>query len=138
VLADLAHISRVTTMGELTASLAHELNQPITAALADADTCLSWLNRDQPNLEDACEAVSRIVKDATCAAEIISRIRLLFEKGTAQWELVDLNEVIREITALLRGKLTRHSISVRTALDEHISQIMGDRVQLQRVMMNHR
>ena len=93
--ADLAHVSRVTTMGELTASLAHEVNQPIAAAVTNADACLSWLARDTPNLEEARAAAMRIVKDGTRAAEIISRIRLLFKKGTPQRELVDVNEVIR-------------------------------------------
>jgi C4-dicarboxylate-specific signal transduction histidine kinase len=134
--ADLAHISRVTTMGELTASLAHELNQPIAAAVIDATTCLSWLNRDHPNMQEACEAASRIVTDATCAAEIISRIRLMFTKGTPERMLVDINEVIREVVALLRNEITRHSISLHTTLAQDIPQIMGDRVQLQQVMMN--
>ena len=133
---DLARVSRVTTMGELTASLAHEVNQPIAAAVTDASTCLRWLNRDQPNVEEAREAASRIVKDANRAAEIISRIRLLFKKGTSQWELVDMNEIIREMVALVGSEVTRHSISVRTELADDIPQIMGDRVQLQQVFMN--
>jgi PAS domain S-box-containing protein len=134
--ADLAHVSRVTTMGELTASLAHEVNQPIAAAVTDANTCLRWLTRDHPDVPEAREAASRTVKDATRAADIISRIRLLFEKGTLQREPVDLNEVIREMVLLLRGEATRYSISVRTELAADPSQIMGDRVQLQQVMMN--
>jgi C4-dicarboxylate-specific signal transduction histidine kinase len=133
---DLAHVSRVTTMGELTASLAHEVNQPIAAAVTDANTCLRWLNRDHPDLEEARQAASRVVKDATRAAEIVSRTRLLFKKGTPQWELVDINEIIREMVALMRSEVTRHSISVRTELADDISQITGDRVQLQQVLMN--
>jgi C4-dicarboxylate-specific signal transduction histidine kinase len=123
-------------MGELTASLAHELNQPIAAAVTDATTCLSWLNRDHPNMEEACEAASRIVTDATCAAEIISRIRLMFTKGSAERMLVDINDVIREMIALLHNEITQHSISIHTTLRQDIPQIMGDRVQLQQVMMN--
>jgi PAS domain S-box-containing protein len=134
--ADLARISRVNTMGELTASLAHEVNQPIAAAVTDANTCLRWLNRDHPDVKEAREAAARIVKDATRAAEIISRTRLLFKKGAPQWELVDVNEIIRDIAALMRSEVTRHSISVRTELAEDIPQIRGDRVQLQQVMMN--
>ena len=134
--ADLAHINRVTTMGELTASLAHEVNQPIAAAVTDAHTCLRWLARDHPDVEEAREAASRIVKDATRAAEIISRIRLLFKKGTPERELVDVNEVIREMIVLLRSEATRHSISFRTELAVDLPQVMGDRVQLQQVMMN--
>ncbi len=134
--ADLAHVSRVTTMGELTASLAHEVNQPIAAAVTDANTCLRWLTRDHPDLEEAREAASRMAKDATRAAEIISRVRLLFKKGTAQRELVDVNEVIREMIVLLRSELTRYSISVQTDLAAHLPQVTGDRVQLQQVFMN--
>src|SRR5258708_2013110 len=134
--ADLAHVNRVTTMGELTASLAHEVNQPISAAVTNANTCLRWLARDHPDLEEAREAAMRIVKDGTRAADIISRIRLLFKKGTPHWELVDVNEIIREMIVLLRGEATRYSISFRTELAADLPQIMGDRVQLQQVFMN--
>ena len=134
--ADLAHVSRVTTMGELTASLAHEVNQPIAAAVTNAKTCLRWLMRAHPDVEEACAAASRVVKDGTRAAEIVSRIRLLFKKGTWQRELVDVNEVIREMVVLLRGETTRYSISVRTELAADLAQVMGDRVQLQQVLMN--
>ena len=134
--ADLAHINRVTTMGELTASLAHEVNQPIAAAVTDANTCLRWLTRDQPDVEEAREAASRIVKDAARASDIINRIRSLFKKGTQQRELVDVNEIIREMIVLLRSQATRYSISMRTELKEGLPQIVGDRVQLQQVMMN--
>jgi PAS domain S-box-containing protein len=133
--ADLAHINRVTTMGELTASLAHEVNQPIAAAVTDANTCLRWLNRDQPDVEEARQAASRIVKDASRAGEIISRIRLLFKKGAAQRELVDVNEVIREMIVLLHGEATRYSVSIQTELAD-LPQVMADRVQLQQVLMN--
>jgi PAS domain S-box-containing protein len=134
--ADLAHVNRVTTMGELTASLAHEVNQPIAAAVTNANTCLRWLTRDHPDLEEARAAAMRIVKDGTRAADIISRIRLLFKKGTPDWELVDINEVIREMIVLLRGEATRYNIAVQTDLAADLCQAMGDRVQLQQVMMN--
>jgi PAS domain S-box-containing protein len=134
--ADLAYVSRVTTMGELTASLAHEVNQPIAAAVTNANTCLRWLTRDHPDVEEARAAATRIVKDGTRAGEIISRTRLLFEKGTPQHDLVDVNEVIGEMIVLLRGETTRYSISVRTELAADLPQVMGDRVQLQQVMMN--
>ena len=134
--ADLAHVSRVTTMGELTASLAHEVNQPITAAVTDANACLRWLTRDAPDVEEARAAASRIVKDAMRAADIVSRIRLLFQKSTPPRELVDLNDVIREMVVLLRSEATRYSISIRTELAPDPSLVMGDRVQLQQVMMN--
>jgi len=133
---DLAHVSRVTTMGELTASLAHEVNQPIAAAVTSANSCLHWLASEVPNLDKARAAAARIVKDGTRAAEIISRIRLLFQKGTLKLELVDVNEVIEEMIVLLHGETTRYSISVRTELTADLPQVMGDRVQLQQVMMN--
>jgi len=134
--ADLAHVNRVTTMGELTASLAHEVNQPIAAAGTDASTCLRWLMRDQPDIEEAREAASRVVKDATRAAEIVSRIRLLFKKGTSQLELVDINEIIRGMVVLLRGEASRYSISFRTELAADLPQVMADPVQLQQLLMN--
>jgi PAS domain S-box-containing protein len=134
--ADFARVSRVTTMGELTASLAHEVNQPIAAAVTDANTCLRWLMRDHPDLEEARAAASRIVKDATRAAEIVSRVRLLFRKGTPQRELVDVNELIRGLIVLLRSEATRYSIAMRTDLATNLPQLMGDSVQLQQVMMN--
>src|SRR5436305_1294877 len=134
--ADLARVNRVTTMGELTASLAHEVNQPIAAALTNANTCLRWLTRDHPDLEEAREAASRIVKDATRAAGIISRVRLLFKKGTPQRELVDVNEAIREMIVLLRSEATRYNITVRVDLPADLPRIMGDRMQLQQVLMN--
>jgi PAS domain S-box-containing protein len=133
---DLTHVSRVSTMGELTASLAHEINQPIAAAVTDASTCLRWLTRDHPDVEEAREAALRMVKDASRAAEIISRIRVLFKKGTPQRELVDINQIIREMATLMRGEATRHSISVRTELAADLPQLIGDRVQLQQVLMN--
>ena len=134
--ADLAYMNRVTTMSELAASLAHEIKQPIAAAVTDANTCLRWLTRDNPDVEEARQTASRMVKDATRAAEIISRIRTLFKKGTLERELVDVNEVIREMIVLLRNDATRYSISVRTELAQDLPQIMGDRVQLQQVIMN--
>src|SRR5258706_6961673 len=133
---DLARVSRVTTMGELTASLAHEVNQPIAAAVTDANTCLRWLKRDQPDLEEAREAAARVVKDVTRASEIVSRVRVLFKKGTAQRELVDMNRVIREMVALTRSEATQHSTSIGAELAPDLPQVMGDRVQLQQVLMN--
>jgi PAS domain S-box-containing protein len=136
VQADLAHLSRVTTMGELTASLAHEIRQPITAAATDAKTCLRWLGRDIPDLAEARDAASRMVKDVARAADIISRISLLFQKGATQRELVDVNEVIREMFVLLYSEANRYSIPMRTELAEDLPKVMADRVQLQQVFMN--
>jgi PAS domain S-box-containing protein len=134
--ADLARVSRVTTMGELTASLAHEVNQPIAAASTNANTCLRWLAGDAPNIEEARAAATRIVKDGTRAGEIVSRIRQLFKKGTSQREFVDLNEIIREMIVLLRGETTRYDILIGTDLAADLPQVMADRVQLQQVLMN--
>jgi PAS domain S-box-containing protein len=134
--ADLAHINRVTTMGELTASLAHEIKQPTTAALINAKTCLRWLGRDDPDISEAREAASRMVKDVTRAADIIGRISLPFKKGALQWELVDVNELVREMIALLRSEANRYSISIRTELAEDLPKVMADRIQLQQVFMN--
>jgi C4-dicarboxylate-specific signal transduction histidine kinase len=134
--ADLAHVNRATTMGELTASLAHEVNQPIAAAVTNANTCLRWLARDHPDVEEARAAAMRIVKDGTRAADIVSRIRLLFKKGEPQRELVDVNEVIQEMIVLLRGEATRYFISVRAELAADLPQVTGDRVQFQQVLMN--
>jgi PAS domain S-box-containing protein len=134
--ADLAHTNRVTTMGELTASLAHEIKQPMTAALTDARTCLRWLRRDQPDVSEAREAASRLVTDVSRAAEIISRISLLFKKAAPQRELVDVNELIREMIVLLRNEAARHSISIRSDLADDLPKVIADRIQLQQVFMN--
>jgi PAS domain S-box-containing protein len=134
--ADLAHMSRVTTMGELTASLAHEIRQPISAAVTNAKTCLRWLGRDEPDVAEACEAASRLIKDVTRAADIIGRISSLFKKDALQRELVDVNELIREMIVLLRSEAGRYSISIRTELAEGLPKVMADRVQLQQVLMN--
>jgi NO-binding membrane sensor protein with MHYT domain len=134
--ADLARVNRVNTMAELTASLAHEVNQPISATVTNADACLRWLAGDTPNLEEARAAAMGIMKDGKRAAEIISRLRLLFKKGIPQRELMDVNEVVREMIVLLRSEMARYSISVRTELAADLPKVMGDRVQLQQVMMN--
>ena len=133
---DLSRVSRVTTMGELTASLAHEVNQPIAAAVTDANTCLRWLMRDPPDVEEAREAASRTIKDATRAAEIITHVRQIFRKGAEQREPLDVNEVIQEMVLLLRSEAARYSITVRTELAADLPRVMGDRVQLQQVLMN--
>jgi len=116
--------------------VAHEVNQPIAAAVTNAKTCLRWLTREHPDVEEARAAAMRIVNDGTRAAEIIKRIRLLFKKGTSERELVDINEVIREMVVLLRGEATRYSILVQTELEADTPRLMADRVQLQQVLMN--
>ncbi len=134
--ADLTRANRVSSMGELTASLAHEVKQPIAAAITDANTCLRWLSRDQPDLEEARAAASRIVQDGKRAGEIVNRVRLLFQKDTMQRELLDLSEIIREMMLILHSEATKFAVLVRTELAADLPQVMGDRVQLQQVLMN--
>lgn len=134
--ADLAHTSRMTTMGELTASLAHEVNQPITAAVNGASTCVRWLTRDNPDLAEAREAATGAIRNAKRAADIINRIRSILKKGDSKRELADVNELIREMIALLRSETNRYSIPVRAELDAGLPQVMADPVQVQQVVMN--
>jgi PAS domain S-box-containing protein len=134
--ADLAHISRVTTMGELTASLAHEIKQPITAAVTDARTCVRWLAREIPDVAEARAAALRLVNDVRRAADIIGSISVLFKKGALEREPVDVNALIRDMIVLLRSEALRFSISIRTELDPDLPDVVADRVQLQQVFMN--
>jgi PAS domain S-box-containing protein len=133
---DLARINRVTTMGELAASLAHEVNQPIGGVLINANVCLRKLGHDQPDLDEARAALTRIQRDAQRAADVIGKIRSQFEKATLNREVLDVNEIIRETAALLRSEAVRYNISVRTELAADLPEIIGDRVQLQQVTMN--
>jgi signal transduction histidine kinase len=135
-LADLAHVTRVTTMSELTVSLAHEIKQPIAAAVTNAKTCLRWLGRDEPDLPEARDAAARVVKDVIRASDIISRIALLFKKGATQRELLDVNEIIEEMIVLLRNEASRYAISIRSELANDLPKVIADRVQLQQVLMN--
>jgi PAS domain S-box-containing protein len=134
--ADLAHVNRVSMLGELAASVSHELKQPIAAAIINAQTCIRWLKRDQPDVDEALEATMRLVKDGTRATEIIDRLRSLYKKSPPQHELVDVNEIVREMPALLRGEANRYSIVTRLDLAPALPQITADRVQLQQVFMN--
>jgi C4-dicarboxylate-specific signal transduction histidine kinase len=133
---DLAHVGRVTAMGELTAFIAHEVNQPITASVTNANACLRWLAGDTPNLEEAREAARSIVNAGTRASEVVNRTRLFFKKGASQRELVDMDEVVGETVVLLQSEATRYAISIRTSLSSGLSRFVGDRIQLQQVMMN--
>jgi predicted ATPase/signal transduction histidine kinase len=133
---DLARINRVTTMGELTASLAHELSQPISGAMTNANTCLRKLGHDKPDLDGLRTAVARIARDAQRANEIIGRIRSQFQRGAPNREVIDVNEINRETVALLRDEAVRYNITVRMELAADLPQIVGDRVQLQQVAMN--
>jgi PAS domain S-box-containing protein len=134
--ADLAHINRVSMMGELAASLAHEIKQPIAAAATNAKTTLRWLQRETPDIGEAREAVSRIVKDVIRAADIIDRNRALYRRDTPKREMVNLNELIPEMIALLRNVANRNSISIRAELDGALPTMTADRVQMQQVLIN--
>jgi PAS domain S-box-containing protein len=133
---DLARINRVTTMGELTASLAHEISQPISGAITNANVCLRKLTSDTPDLDELRTAVTRFGRDARRAAEIIARIRSQFEKGSVNPETLGVSEMIQETVALLRDEAMRYNITVRTELAADLPQVVGDRVQLQQVAMN--
>lgn len=123
-------------MGELTASLAHEIKQPIGAAVTNAEACFRLLDRDQPDVVEAREAALEMVKDARRAADIIDRVRLLYQKGSSQFCELDVNEVIREMVLMLHNEASRKSIMIRTAFANRLPKVMADRVQLQQVLMN--
>jgi PAS domain S-box-containing protein len=133
---DLARINRVSTMGELAASLAHEIKQPIAAVALNAEVCLRWIRSEPPGLERASQALSRIINDANRAASIVDRNRSLYSQGTPQREPINLNEVIREMVVMLRDAGSRHGILIRSALDPALPMTRADRVQLQQVLMN--
>ena len=134
--ADLAHTNRVSMLGELAASISHELKQPISAAVMDAQASLRWLNRDQPDLDQARRATAAIVKDGRLAVDIIDRLRSLYKKTPPQREPVDADEVIGEMALLLRSEANEHAISIRTDIAADLPKITVDRVQLQQVLMN--
>jgi PAS domain S-box-containing protein len=134
--ADLAHINRVSIMSELAASLAHELRQPITAAIMNANACTRWLRRDMPELTEACNSAAAMVADAARAAAMIERVRSLYKRETPEQELVDLNEIIQEMTALLGDTARRAAISIHAELDPRLPRRTADRVELQQVLMN--
>src|ERR1700688_2856063 len=134
--ADLAHTNRVSTLGEMAASLAHEIKQPIAAAITSANSCLEWLAHEPPNLDRARAAAARIDKYGNRAAEIIDRIRSFYKKSPPQRGLVDVNGIIREMLTLLKGEADRCSVTMRTELAAEPPKIKADRVQLQQVFMN--
>jgi PAS domain S-box-containing protein len=134
--ADLAHVNRVNTMGELTASIAHEVNQPLAAVVASGYACLRFLSAQPPSLAKAQEAVESIVRDGTAAGEVVRRIRALFKRAAIEKVKLDLNEVIREVLSLLRGETERRLVLVETDLGKDMAPVMGDRVQLQQLLLN--
>ncbi|HEY6332648.1 MAG TPA: PAS domain-containing protein, partial [Blastocatellia bacterium] len=134
---ELAHIARVTTLSALTTSIAHEINQPIAAAVTSAGACLRWLNREQPDLQRAREAAMRIENDGRRAAEIISHLRAFYRKEISpQRAIVSINDIVGEMLGLLRGEAGRHSVVMRTDLAPDLTAVVSDRVQLQQVLMN--
>jgi signal transduction histidine kinase len=133
---ELARANRVATMGQLTASIAHEVKQPIAAAFTNAQAAQRWLAAQPPNVEKVQQALGRIARDATRAGDVIGRIRTLIEKAPPQKAALEINEVIRDVIALLHGEAVRHRISVRARLAEGMPHVQGDRVQLQQVVLN--
>jgi PAS domain S-box-containing protein len=134
--ADLAHMNRVSMMGELAASLAHEIKQPISAAIIDAETCMRWLRRDPPDVMEASQAASAMAAAMMRAGSIIDRVSLLYSRGTPKRELTDLNEIVHEMGVLLGNRANRNAVSIRTDLDPQLPPTTADRVQLQQVLMN--
>jgi len=133
---ELAHMTRVTSLGALTASIAHEVNQPLSGIVTNASTCLRMLAADPPNVEGARETARRTIRDGNRASEVIARLRALFSKQDAAAEPVDLNQATREVIALTLDELQRNRVVVRTELVDDLPPVMGDRVQLQQVILN--
>jgi len=134
--ADLAHINRVSMMGELAASIAHEVNQPLAGVVSNGGACLRWLAGDSPNLEETRDAARRIVRDGKRAGEVIARIRALTKKISPPREKLDLNETLRQVLALVGEDAKRKSVTIRTQFADDLSPVSGDQVQLQQVVLN--
>jgi PAS domain S-box-containing protein len=134
--AELAHVTRVTALGELTASIAHEISQPLAAVVTNADAGLRWLSRDSPDLVEAREAIRRITRDGKRAGEVISRMRSLFKKASTANERLDINGVIEEAVILAQSEVQRHRVSLQTQLASDLPLVMGDRIQLEQVILN--
>jgi PAS domain S-box-containing protein len=133
---ELAHANRVATMGQLSASIAHEVNQPIAAAITNAHSALRWLGARPPDLEEVRQALGRIVRDGNRAGDVIGRIRDLIRKAPPRKDGLEINEAILEVIALTRGEVVKNGVSVQTQLAEGLPLIQGDRVQLQQVILN--
>ena len=134
--ADLAHIARVTTLGELTASLAHEINQPLAAVVTNANASLRWLAGDRPDFAEASESIRRIVRDGNRAGKVIARMKALFKKARTTKEPLNINEAMEEVLTLTQSELKRNRISLETRLANGLPFIMGDKIQLQQVILN--
>jgi signal transduction histidine kinase len=136
VQARLAHVSRVTTLGELTASLAHEVNQPLAGVVSSADACLHWLAAQPPNVDKARRATERILRDAKRASDVVARVRNLAKKAPLQRTWVDINETVEETISLATRELSQNNVSLETQLAKNLPQILADRIQLQQVILN--
>jgi PAS domain S-box-containing protein len=133
---ELVRVARVTTLGELTAAIAHEVNQPLTGLVSSGNACLRWLAGDVPNLEAARESVERMISAGSRAGEVISRIRALVGKSPPLRDWLNINDAITEVIALVRGEVQRNHISLRTKLSTDVPLVLGDRIQLQQVILN--
>jgi len=134
--AELAHVTRLTTLGEMTASIAHEISQPLTAIATNANASVRWLAKDSPNLTEAREAIGRIIRDGNRASNVISRMRALFKKAPAAKEPLDINEVMQEVLTLTQTELQRNRVSLRTQFANDLPIVIGDKIQLQQVILN--
>jgi PAS domain S-box-containing protein len=133
---ELAHLTRVTALGELTASIAHEVNQPLAGVVANAESGLSWLRRGTPDLDAACRSLEWIIEDGNRASEVIRRVRSLANKAGVEKLPLDVNDIAREVFALVQRELIKHRVSLRTEFAPALPMILGDRVQLQQVIIN--
>jgi C4-dicarboxylate-specific signal transduction histidine kinase len=133
---ELAHVSRVTTMGELAASIAHEVNQPLVGVVTNASASLRFLARDSPNLVEVREATRAIIRDGNRAADVVSRMRGLFKKALPAKERLNINETIEEVVILTRGEVRRNRVALRMELAANLPSVVADRVQIQQVVMN--
>ncbi len=134
--AELAHVTRVTILGELAASIAHEINQPLAAVITNGSACLRWLAGATPNLDEAREAVGRIIRDGNRASDVIGRIRALVKKSGTEQVRLDLNEVIQEVVGLIQNEIPKNGVVLRMELAADLPRVLGDRVQLQQVILN--
>jgi C4-dicarboxylate-specific signal transduction histidine kinase len=134
--AGLAHVSRVTTLGELTASLAHEVSQPLAGVVSSADACLHWLAAQPPNVDKARRATERIMRDARRASDVVARVRNLAKKAPLQRTWVDINETVEETISLAAGELTQNNVSLEMQLANNLPRVWADRIQLQQVILN--
>jgi C4-dicarboxylate-specific signal transduction histidine kinase len=134
--AELAHVTRVATLGEMTASIGHEVNQPLAAVITNANACLRWLARQSPDLDEARAAVQRIIRDGSRASEVIGRIRALAKKSPARQDWLNINDIVLEVIALARSEMHMNRISLQTHLSDSLPLVLADRIQLQQVVLN--